>query len=109
MSFVSDMKSYQKQVDRPVYVAFTNTRYGKVANVSLVRKADCGNNSQYCRNQCYGVRNFQMYQATRDAWSANSKHFHNDPIAACKQVEDALLKRQKNSKTCRRNIVLKTD
>jgi len=95
MPFVSNAKSLRGQENRPVYVAFTNTRYGKVANVSLIPKDDCGKNSLYCSNQCYGVRNFRMYEATRNAWSANSKQFRKDPITACKQVEDALLKRRK--------------
>ncbi len=80
--------------NRPVYVAFTNTRYGKVPNVSLIPVKDCGKNSRYCSPKCYGVRNYQMYEATRNAWLANSKHFRNNPRAACKQVESLLLRRR---------------
>ncbi len=95
MPFVSNVKSLRNQEDRPVYVAFTNTRYGKVANVSLIPREDCGKNSLHCAPKCYGVNQFRMYEATRKAWSANSKQFRSDPHAACKQVEDALLKRRK--------------
>jgi len=35
-----------------------------------------------------------MYEATRDAWTANSTQFRNNPIDACKQVEKALLRRR---------------
>ena len=95
MKIVYRTRSDTKQEGRPVYVAFTNTRYGKVPNVSLIPVKDCGKNSIYCSPKCYGVRNYQMYQATRDAWSTNSKHFRNDPYAACKQVENVLRQRQK--------------
>ena len=61
--------------DRLVSVAPRNTRYGKVPNVSLVPVRDCGVNSRYCKNYCYGVRNFGMYEDTRKAWTANSIQF----------------------------------
>ena len=80
--------------DRPVYVAFRNTRYGKVPNVSLIPIVDCSSNSKYCSYKCYGVRNYRMYEATRDRWSANSYHFRKDPYAACQQVENKLLQRR---------------
>ncbi|MFC1904958.1 hypothetical protein ACFLXT_04275 [Chloroflexota bacterium] len=86
----SESTIMQQMVNRPVLVRPTNTRYGKVPNVSLVPVKDCGNNSRYCSAKCYGVVNYRMYQATRDRWSANSKHFRNDPYAACKQVENVL-------------------
>lgn len=54
-----------QEANRPVYVAFTNTRYGKVPNVSLIPVKDCGRNSRYCSPKCYGVRNYRMYEATR--------------------------------------------
>jgi hypothetical protein len=79
--------------NRPVYVAPTNTRYGKVPNVSLVPVKDCGNSS-YCSAKCYGVRNYRMYEATRSAWSANSYYFRSNPIDACSQVEDWLGRRR---------------
>lgn len=79
--------------DRPVYVAPRNTRYGKVPNVSLIPVRDCGANSRYCKNYCYGVRNFGMYENTRKAWAANSIQFRRDPVDACKQVEDVLRQR----------------
>jgi hypothetical protein len=95
ISNVTNKNSDYKLTNRPVYIAFTNTRYGKVPNVSLIPIEDCGNNSLYCSTKCYGVRNYRMYQATRDAWSANSKHFRNDPYTACKQVENVLRQRTK--------------
>ncbi len=85
----------KKEDNRPVYVAPRNTRYGKVPNVSLIPVKDCGNNSRYCSAKCYGVRNFRMYEATREAWTANSKQFRNDPVSACNQVEETLRLRRK--------------
>jgi len=84
-----------KEDNRPVNVSWKNTRYGKVPNISLVPVKDCGSNSHYCRAKCYGVRNYRMYEATREAWTANSNQFRKDPISACKQVEEALRRRRK--------------
>lgn len=94
MPVVVRVSSSAQHKDRPVHVAFTNTRYGKVPNVSLIPVKDCGKNSRYCSPKCYGVRNYRMYEATRRAWSANSEHFRNDPSAACRQVESVLFQRR---------------
>ncbi|MFC1979043.1 hypothetical protein ACFLVP_03550 [Chloroflexota bacterium] len=82
------------QQNRQVYVATTNTRYGKVPNVSLVPINDCGVNSNYCSFKCYGARNYRMYKATRNAWNANSQQFRQNPFEACRQVEQQLRKRR---------------
>lgn len=62
-----------------------NTKMGSIPSVSLVPVLDCANCNE-CRKSCYALKAFRMYQATRDAYSRNSKLAHSDLDEYSRQV-----------------------
>lgn len=57
-----------------VKISRGNTKLGKMPNVSLVPVKDCGNCS-HCAADCYALKAFRQYPATRAAWQHNSAIF----------------------------------
>jgi hypothetical protein len=58
-----------------------NSKLGKMLNLSLVPVRDCGDCSA-CAQDCYAVKAFRQYPATRALWTANGDLWRADTTAA---------------------------
>jgi len=81
-----------------VYVSPGNTKLGKVLNVSLPPVLTCGKDVP-CSKDCYALKAWKQYPATRFAWRGNYDAFKRSPddyfdalVASFKKSKVALVR-----------------
>jgi len=65
-----------------------------IPNVSMAPGRDCGN-CKHCLRDCYALKAYRQYPATKAAWNHNGEMFREDPAAAAEQVHEWLAKKRK--------------
>ena len=75
-------KTYPKITDdEHLSIQPSNSKLGKIANISLVPQRDCPNHKE-CFAKCYANKFYKMYPSTNLAWDKNSRIFRQDKLRA---------------------------
>ena len=71
------------------HISDSNSKLGKIPNISLRPGSDCGN-SDPCIKNCYAVKIYRMYPNVRNAWSDNSTIARENPSQYFADIADYL-------------------
>ncbi len=67
-----------------------NNKIGKVANVSLTPIKACKGCADVCGKDCYAMKAYKQYPATKAAWDHNFEQATNDVIGFFNELHDSL-------------------
>lgn len=69
-----------------------NNKIGKIWNISLPPVKACKGCADICGRDCYAMKSYRQYPATREAWEHNFDHATYDIDSYFGEIKDALKK-----------------
>ena len=72
-----------------------NNKIGRIANISMTPIASCNGCADICGRDCYAMKAYRQYPATREAWDQNLKQATNDMGSFFDEIQAYLAKYKK--------------
>lgn len=81
--------------DKIMRISNGNNKIGRIANISMTPIASCNGCADICGRDCYAMKAYRQYPATREAWDQNLKQATNDMGSFFDEIQAYLAKYKK--------------